>query len=200
MNLPFQHLNLKYNPFGAVTDEEVGDLIVPVLNFQELSDFLNTHTNSIIQIYGQKGRGKTTHLIGLHEQYFKDFPIVFLERNKKKPPIPKAEIIFVDGVHKLNWFQRWRLWNRKQNLVFVSHFDYSNEFKNRKNAYLAFEIKGWESMHLKTILDNRIKMAILNPNEKCPEISLERAEELAQKYGDDYLEIVAELYDYFQNI
>lgn len=200
MNQSYEHLNLKYNPFGSLTDEEVSELIVPVLDFQKLADFLHSNTNSVIQIYGQKGRGKTTHLIGFHEHYFEEYPIVFLERNKKKPPIPKGDLIFVDGVHKLNRWQRWRLWRRNQNLVFVSHFDYSKEFENKKNAFLSFEIKGFEASHLKTILDKRIRMASIDSVKPCAELSIKTIESLIQKYGDNYRAIIVELYTLFQNL
>lgn len=196
---PFAHLNLMFNPFGSLTNAEVSKLIVPVLNLEDLATFLNTHQNVAIQFFGDKGRGKTTHLIALHK-IFPNAPIIFLERNKAKPTIPQSKIVFVDGVHKLWFWRRWKLWKQPQSIIFTSHFDYKKEFKNHKSNFLSFEIKNWDLSHLHQILTNRIEMATENIEHSVPRISLETLEKLHQKYGDNFRGIIFELYDIFQNL
>ena len=64
--LPFSHLNLRCNPFGELTTEEWATLAdVDVEPF--LATLLVPH--SAIQFIGEKGYGKTTHLLAIRSHF-----------------------------------------------------------------------------------------------------------------------------------
>jgi flagellar biosynthesis GTPase FlhF len=66
--LPFFHLNLRRNPFGELTVAERTRLAMVecAVALQHLKS-----PRSVIQVVGERGFGKTTHLLALAAQYEK---------------------------------------------------------------------------------------------------------------------------------
>ena len=63
LNLPFAHLNLRFNPFGEATPEERAKLAV--VDIERFAQRLCA-PGFAVQFIGEHGRGKSTHLLALH--------------------------------------------------------------------------------------------------------------------------------------
>ena len=64
--LPFSHLNLRRNPFGELTAAERTRLAI--VEFDAALQHLKS-PRSVVQVVGEKGYGKTTHLLALAAQF-----------------------------------------------------------------------------------------------------------------------------------
>ena len=66
LTLPFIHLNLRFNPFGEIPLKYQPELAV--IDAAPLIDHL-ARPRAVLQLIGEKGRGKTTHLLAIKEFY-----------------------------------------------------------------------------------------------------------------------------------
>ena len=70
-SLPFAHLNLRRNPFGEFSVEERAQLAVVDLEpaIAHLSSDVANGRGAVVQVLGEKGFGKTTHLLALYSRH-----------------------------------------------------------------------------------------------------------------------------------
>ena len=62
-------LDFQYNPFGGISDSELTQVIIPHSFTKEIHALIHTENKLIIELVGAKGRGKTSHLKLIHQQY-----------------------------------------------------------------------------------------------------------------------------------
>jgi hypothetical protein len=108
--VPFEALHLRLNPFGAALPAERGWLAVPTMDIDALVGWLSEPRRAI-QLVGDMGRGKSTHLRALHDA-FPGAPFTFVPARGPAPPIPEAAVVFVDEAHRLAPAARFRLFRR----------------------------------------------------------------------------------------
>ena len=112
MQLAFLHLNLKRNPFGEITEDERARLAVVDID-RILAALQNPHC--AVQFLGEKGYGKTTHLIALRSR-LSGAGYVHIPEGETRP-LPEGNPIMIDEAQRLTWWQQKTLFRKKVPLV-----------------------------------------------------------------------------------
>lgn len=199
LSLPFAHLNLRRNPFGELTQAERKELVVFDFDVTPLIERLQT-PRFAAQFLGEAGRGKSTHLLGLHRT-FPDAPFFYLAESA--PPlqlaqIPDAPVIFIDELQRMPQPQRLALFRRPTSFVIGTHQDHEAEYLTASLMFENFHLSGITPQRLQRILTRRIEHAVRDRIEPIPVISLGAAEALVKKFGDDIRSTENYLYTVFQ--
>jgi len=85
MSLDINHyskLNLRYNPFSYLNNEELFNVTDERINLQELSNSIKSKSTFFIEFYGKKGRGKSTLVQTLYTKYLSK--ATFFQLKKKE--------------------------------------------------------------------------------------------------------------------
>jgi len=111
--LPFAHLNLRRNPFGEFSAEDWTRLADVDL---EEFDGLLAEAGSVVQFVGEKGYGKTTHLLAIGAR-FPGSGYVHIPEGERAE-VPGGNPLLIDEAQRLTWRQRrpgltvpWRSWD-----------------------------------------------------------------------------------------
>jgi len=190
----------KYNPFAGVDHEEVEQILVPRFDIEAILNTIKSEEALLIELIGKQGRGKTTHLIFLHEQV-KEIPIYFLHAGAnsfEKILADTSEVIFIDSIHHLNVFQRSQIFKAKRIVIFTTHFTrkYEGLIVGKPTKQLKF--KGIDKRILRELVAKRLQFYSIEYDEDLMLNDVE-IEKLIKKYGDNYRAIVNHLYDKYQN-
>ncbi|MDF1664634.1 MAG: hypothetical protein P1V97_22945, partial [Planctomycetota bacterium] len=151
--LPFEHLNLRRNPFEELTPELRGQLAV--VDTAPFLEFLKQERAALVFI-GHCGRGKSTHILSL-KQHFPDAPYCYLPEDSPNPKIPKAPLVFVDETQRLSWWRRWILFSGGGRLVLGTHCDELPALKRAKRPVMKVEIRSLSEEKLRRIIDSRLE-------------------------------------------
>jgi len=193
--LPYNHLNLKQNPFGE-------------LDFTELQALTTVDAYSVVkklmepgfavQYIGKKGRGKTSNLLALH-RFFPSSPYVRVKM-KGKNGIPPGTPLFIDEAQNLSLWRRLRLFNRNRSYVIGTHEDLGKELKAKGLDFQSiYPGKNLNVAKLARIFQIRIEHARRGPG-PVPQIKYGTIQELMDKYHDDLRSMEDELYERFQSL
>ena len=193
--LPYSQLNLTRNPFGELsTDERIR---VACLRSEEMMDFLK-QPKSCLQFLGEKGRGKTTHLLFLRRK-LKAGSYVHYEEHEKTT-VPDDTILILDEFQRLGR-TKWRQAYRKANtLLLGTHQDYSHEIQRAgfkvKTIHVPIRLTAtW----LCEIAQKRIEEFRRNDG-RIPHLRIQEAEALLSDYGSNLRSIFSHLYDCIQHL
>jgi len=192
--LPFAHLNLRRNPFGELTPEERAELAV--VDVDRFVDRLR-EPRFALQIVGDCGRGKTTHLLALWAR-FPRAPYVHVFEGEK-PDLPEAEVLFVDDVDQVPTRRRRRLFRRPGSLAMTTHRDLSEELRRAERAFETIDVAGVGEERLLQITERRIEWARRGPG-AVPVVGPEGVRRLLERFGDDLRAIEFHLYERFQEM
>ena len=193
--LPFAHLNLCRNPFGELSFADRAGLAVV-----EIDRFVRRvrQPGYAVQFLGDKGRGKTTHLLALR-QHFPEAPYLHIGEGQR-PRIPRGHPLMIDEIQRLpRWRRRW-VFRRSVSLVIGTHEDVSAELLRA-----GFEVDSIEAgalldaERLHEILNRRIRWARRAPG-PVPRVTLNTAGALIERFGDDVRAIEWHLYEMFQGL
>jgi hypothetical protein len=184
-------LNLRHNPFSEPNWEEWAALAV------DIPDFVLSAKEAIVFL-GEKGRGKTTHLLALHEKNL-DAPYVHLPEFGKHPKIPRANIVFLDEAQRIPRLIRPFIWQRAKNWVIASHEDHRKELERAGFKVRLIELTGLNLEKLETILEKRLEWA-RRANGEIPRIPKAKLMHLLELYGDDLRTIQGVLYDEYEQM
>ena len=199
MNLLIQNsdLNFNYNPFGGISDSELAQIIIPPSFIKEIHHLISTENNRIIELVGAKGRGKTSHLKLIHQQY-PNAPIFLLDNAKEFENIKQntSNLIFIDSIHHLSLKQRLKLFKQNKTIVLTTHWRRFFEYRVANTTFKSYAFKGINPEKLKTILQNRIGIA---SNTSPAQIMLNQRiiRKLIHQFKDDYRGILNYLYEGF---
>ncbi len=195
LRLPFEHLNLRHNPFGELTLEERGRLCVGEL--EPLVAALSAPP-FVLQVIGECGRGKTSLLVGLRRA-FPDAPYVHLPEEGRLPRIPEAPVLFVDETQLLSLWARRRLFRRGGALALGTHCDHSAELRRAGVPFRTVGVGGVDAEHMERIVRARIEAARRGEG-PVPTLPPPQIAALVERFGDDLRAVEHHLYRIFQRL
>ena len=197
LSLPYAHLNLRRNPFGAPTIHERSELAVVDFDLQLMAQRLQTPGFALL-LLGKQGRGKSTHLLAVR-RFFPDAPYVHIPESGPVPAILRAPVVFIDEMQRVPRIARWRILRRKASFVIGSHKDHQHECKNAGLSCEVMELSGLTAGPLSKIIEKRIEWARRSGDNPVPRVPKALLTKLIVEYGDDLRAIESYLYDLFQD-
>jgi hypothetical protein len=194
MQLPFAHLNLTRNPFGEATEPE--RIRLAVADVDAVVARLGSPGNAV-QFLGEKGRGKTSHLMAIRSR-FPEAPYVHV-REREWPRIPRGHPLLLDETQRLPAWRRRLLFRRPVSFAIGTHEDHTWELLS---AGLEVEtLRPGESTdveRLDAIVRRRIEWARRGPG-PVPGVPRPALERLLEAAGDDLRKMQDVLYGAFQH-
>ncbi len=199
--LPFAHLNLRRNPFGELPLEDW-----PALTVLDVDRLLATLRSPprCVQLLGDKGRGKTTHLLLLRARLAPEAPYVHFPEDAPAPPVPEGEpILFLDETQRLSRRQRARLFaetlRRGAALAIGTHEDHRAELTRAGLPVESHHVGDCSPGRLEAIIASRIEAARRGPGE-LPRVGEAAVARLVDRFGDDVRGATFHLYEVFQTL
>ncbi|MEM7168216.1 MAG: hypothetical protein AAF581_22405 [Planctomycetota bacterium] len=194
LGLPFAHLNLRFNPFGELLPEERGRLAVVDLGTlpTELAG-----TRVAVQFLGNHGRGKSTHLLALH-QHFPSAAYTQLHHGDT-PDFQRAHVQFIDSFDQLARRRRRAVYRVSESIAFTTHEDLSNELERFGYRCRTHVVGGHSPMLVREIVQRRIEFARRDPG-AVPHVSDDDIRVLTARFGDDIRALEGHLYEVFQRL
>lgn len=194
--LPFAHLNLTRNPFGELDrDERAALAVTDTGQYVELL----LSSNQAVQFLGDKGRGKTTHLLAI-ASHFTNAAYVHLPEDGLLPPLPTGNPLLIDEAQRLPARLRRQAFDGRTALVLGSHADHAEELRRAGYRVQTVEVAATmcaERLH--DILNRRI-LASRRGLGGVPAVCIESAERLLLEFRGDVRGIMNHLYDLFQDL
>ncbi|MFM7057386.1 MAG: hypothetical protein ACKO2P_10750 [Planctomycetota bacterium] len=204
MQLAYAHLNLRRNPFGALTTADAQ--AVAEVNLTEAIDFLRQPPASgrhsrppVLQLMGRQGSGKTTHLLALLAAFpgavYSPIPIGQSPRIRTD-----GDPILVDDAQWLTWALRRRLFRSHRRLVLGTHRDYATELRHCHRPLLTLSSETTRDPEtLCRRLNARIEAARRGPG-AVPIVSLHTATQAWNHHGADLRSVMERLFHIFQSL
>ncbi|MFN3266707.1 MAG: hypothetical protein ACK41E_07690 [Deinococcales bacterium] len=183
--------NLRWNPFEELPLEERHLIAVEIPE-------LELKIGHAILILGEKGRGKTTHLLKLRQQH-PNAPYIYLPEFGTQPRVPKADLIFLDEAQRLPHFFRRQIWKRAKSWVIASHQNHQDELRRAGFTTQILHLHGLSLGKLEQIMQRRLEWARRNAGD-LPQVPTQILEALLKQYHDDLRSIEDALYTYYQNL
>ena len=191
--LPFLHLNLHFNPFGELPLKHRAELAV--LHLQPLLEHLD-RPRAVLQLLGDKGNGKTTHLLAIKDCFPGAGYVHFPEG--ERPPIPVGSPLLLDEAQRIPWWQRRKVFRTPGPLVLGTHRDFTTELQRYRRDVKTVEAgSATDAERLDKIFQRRIEFARRGPG-PVPQVPLATTEQLIARYGTDVRSMEGHLYDLFQ--
>ncbi len=187
----FATLNLHWNPFSEPPLEDRAHLAVEIPE-------LELQTKQALLYLGEKGRGKTTHLLKLHQSY-PEAPYLHLPEFGKHPRIPRAKIIFLDEAQRLPHLTRYFTWQKASTWVIASHEDHTRELEQAGFTVKKIVLEGLNLQKLEALIEKRLEWARRSSGE-IPRVPKAKLEALLEQFGDDLRSIEGALYDAYQTM
>lgn len=194
MKLAFSHLNLKFNPFGELNPEQRKQLAV--VDIEKIKNILNK-PGVAIQFLADHGRGKTTHLLSLHELYPEAKYIKIFSGDK--PDFEFHEIYFIDSIENISKKQRNFLYKNSSSIACTTHTDLSRELNRAGYEVVSKRVSLYDENILKKVFNDRIEYSRRGEGD-IPVIDLRLINSLKQLYGDDIRSMEHHLYEKFQTL
>ena len=195
VGLPYCHLNLRHNPFGELTESERVQLAVVCVD-DVVASLHNS--NQVVQYVGEKGHGKTTHLLKIR-QAFPNSGFVHIPEGERRP-VPDGQPVFVDEAQRLTARQRRHLFREDRALVLGTHQDFQLELEQAGRKVTTIAACSQTSIsRLKQIVTDRIEFARrgLGPVPTVHGMTLKR---LLQSQAGDIRSMLQILYDAVQKM
>lgn len=193
--LPFEHLNLRRNPFGNLPREVRAE--VAVVETERYVDRL-ARDGTAVEIVGPSGRGKTTRLVALREA-FEEARLVEVEPDGSAPVFPDTPVLLVDEFQFLDRRRRVRACEIADRLVVATHASMSAELRTAGFDVETVDLERIDGPDLRTFTGARIEWARRGAGQ-VPEIADEALAWLREEYGSDLRAIERHLYEVFQDL
>ncbi len=199
--LPVNHymnLNLKYNPFSYLNDEELLQATIERVALKELKAEIDTKGFYFVEFYGKKGRGKSTHLQLLYYKYFRDAVFYKLHKVKHYNIAPTSKVLIIDSFQLLSLKNRIELLKNQKKLIVSSH--YSHGFLRSEKGFktkVSFSKLYLNITTLEHIINAKLQLACFDVNVGMPKLKKVYLEHLLDKYGNNLRGIQLELYHQF---
>ncbi len=193
-HLPFEHLNLRRNPFGSVPEADRPQLAV--VDLGGLIEHLRER-NTAVEFVGERGRGKSTHLLMLHRR-FPDHPKLYACR-EQSVDVPDDSFPFIDEFQRVEPPKRSRFYRRAGRLVVGTHRSFADELEAHGFNVHTVHPGTDDPDRLKTIIDRRIEWARRDEG-PVPELPVSEIRKLSARFGTDLRSMFDHLYDVFQQL
>lgn len=192
--LPFSHLNLRRNPFGEFTAEERTALAIvetgPAL--QHL-----TQPRAAVQFVGEKGYGKTTHLLVL-ATLFEHGTYVHIPEGQRVLVPSTGDPLLIDEAQRLTRLQRWLIFQSQRRLILGTHEDFEQRLRRANRPVLTIAADRFTNeVRVHTLLNARIQSARRTEG-PIPSVTLRTASRLFTQFGSDIRSIEHSMYQTFQ--
>lgn len=194
--LPFFHLNLRRNPFGELTAAERTKLAMV-----ESDDALQhlTSPRSVIQVVGERGYGKTTHLLALAAQYAESAYVHIPEGQRVTIP-DKGEPLLVDEAQRMTYRQRWQTFRSQRRLILGTHEDFEQSLRRAGRHVLTIAAdERTDAARVQLVLNARIEFSRRDAG-PIPRVSATTAAKLFQQFRSDLRGIEHSMYLTFQQL
>ena len=199
-SIPFIHLNLRRNPFGDFNAEERTQLAnVELGSALEHLGARSQSCPSALQIIGQKGYGKTTHLLSL-ASHFPAAVYMHIPEGEYVTIPTAGEPLLIDEAQRLTLWQRLWVFRSRRTLVLGTHCDFTQHLKWAGRSVLTLNAaRHTTPERIEQILNDRIRSVRRNSG-SIPVVTSATAQKLFALYGHDLRSIQHHLYDVFQNL
>ncbi|MFP6621593.1 MAG: hypothetical protein VB877_19770 [Pirellulaceae bacterium] len=195
LTLPFIHLNLRFNPFGELPLKYRAELAI--IDTAPLLAHLD-RPGAVLQLLGDKGRGKTTHLLTI-KSGFPDAAYVHFPEGER-PPIPAGSPLLLDEAQRIPWWQRRQLFQFSGPLVLGTHRDFTRQLQRLGRDVKTIEAgEGTNAARLDQVFHRRIEFARRDPG-PVPSIPMNTIHHLLAQHGDDLRAMEGRLYERFQEL
>lgn len=187
--LPYQHLNLRKNPFGDFSEDERTTLAVV-----EIDDVLRLlqSPRAVVQYVGEKGYGKTTHLLAIRSCTPGSRYVHIPEGERVK--LPTGDPILIDEAQRLTLWQRRQLFRGTVPLVLGTHRNFEAALRRVGRSVTTIHVQDSTSANrLHTLLNARIEWVRRGPGE-VPTVTIETAQQLFARFGPNVRGMLGELY------
>lgn len=194
--LPFFHLNLRRNPFGELTTAERTRLAIVECDaaMQHLKS-----PRSVIQVVGERGYGKTTHLLALAAQFAENAYVHIPEGQHAAIP-EQGEPLLIDEAQRMTFVQQWKTFRSQRRLVLGTHSDFEPALRRVGRQVLTIAADQFtDASRVQNLLNARIEFARRDAG-PIPQISQATALSLFRRFGSDIRSIEHSMYLTFQQL
>ena len=199
-SLPFEHLNLRRNPFGEFSAEERTQLAI--VELKAALDHLQSSCQKrppVLQVIGDKGFGKTTHLLSIITHFPNASYIHIPEGEYVSIPVD-GEPLLIDEAQRLTLWQRLKLFRSQRTLVLGTHRDFTQHLKWAGRSVLTLDAaRHTTPERIEQILNDRIRR-VRRSSDSIPTVTSATARTLFALHGSDLRSIQHHLYEVFQNL
>jgi hypothetical protein len=194
-SLPYAHLNLRRNPFGEFSEDERTALAL--VDVDAVIVRLND-PRYVVQFIGEKGYGKTTHLLAIRSQLAGAGYVHIPEG--ERAPIPAGCPILIDEAQRLTHWQQFQLFRSNTPLVLGTHRDFQRKLRRSGRVVETIEVEqGTDTERLHRLLNARIEW-VRRGDGQVPSITTATADNLRKEYGPNIRGMLHRLYTAFQNL
>lgn len=192
-NLPFEHLNLRRNPFGNLPDAARRAVaIVDVARYRERL----AGGEVAVEFVGPSGRGKTTHLLAL-EEGIEGAEYLDVDPDGTVAEPSSAPILLIDEFQFLEAPRRSAILEQAAGLGLGTHESVRPELEAAGYEVETVELTRERGPALESLLRERIEWARRGEG-AVPEFAPEVFSWLRERYGTDLRAVEKHLYEVFQ--
>ncbi|MEZ6035033.1 MAG: hypothetical protein R3C17_18215 [Planctomycetaceae bacterium] len=192
--LPFSHLNLRRNPFGELTAEERTALAVVEIGpaLQHLKQ-----PRAAVQFVGEKGYGKTTHLLVL-ASHFAHGTYIHIPEGRRVTIPSVGDPLLIDEAQRLTKIQQWLIFRSRRRLILGTHEDFEQSLCRADRPALTIAADRFTNEgRVHTLLNARIQFA-RRADGPIPSVTLQTASRLFTQFGSDIRSIEHSMYQTIQ--
>lgn len=185
---------MRLNPFGMPAQHQRAALVVPTLDLDDVAARLR-RGGLAVQLLGEPGRGKTSHLHALHARFL-DMPLVRLRAPCRE--LAAAPVMFVDEAQWLRRRAARRLFGACRAVVLAGHRDWGRTLRRAGMAVQTIRLDGLSLAQLGTYVHRRMTWAQRDPG-PVPAPPRRVLAALHAQHRGDVRAIEAGLYDWIQS-
>jgi hypothetical protein len=194
-SIPFAHLNLRRNPFGELSAEEVPSLAE--VEIDAIAPGL-ADPRFAVQFIGEKGYGKTTHLLAIRARFPGAGYVHIPEGTRAR--IPRGSPLLIDEAQRMTRLQRWSVFRSRAPLVLGTHFDFHEALIRAGRRVQTIDVgRRMTPQRLHSLLNARVRW-VRRREGPVPAIRPQTASRLLRQFGPDVRRIQQELYVTFQTL
>jgi ABC-type glutathione transport system ATPase component len=196
LQLPYENLNLRFNPFGELPNED--RCLCSVVDCDEWVRFLKNKDRAV-QFIGKSGCGKTTHCLSL-QHHFSDAEYFRVPFDGRIHGSLMGDPLVLDELQFLSERMRSKIFKCHRRLIIGTHTDLNFQLVKAGFEVLTIYPEQMFSVHsLHSIVNKRIEFARRAEGE-LPVITFRTVEKLFSRYGSNVRAVEHELYILFQKL
>jgi hypothetical protein len=193
-SLPYAHLNLRRNPFGEFSEDERTALAL--VDVEPIIARLND-PRYVVQFVGEKGYGKTTHLLAIRSR-LPGAGYVHIPEGERAA-VPSGCPILIDEAQRLTQWQQFQVFRSNTPLVLGTHRDFQRKLLRAGRVVETIKVeRGTDTERLHRLLNARIEW-VRRGDGQVPLITMATAKNLRKEFGPNIRGILHHLYTAFQN-